>query len=71
MTGVLKKEGGNLETELHTGQPRMPPEDEGRDQDTTPGSRGVPEMASKPPEARERQETASVDTLTLAFQPLE
>lgn len=49
MTGVLMKRG-DLDTGLRTG--RMPCEHKGRDQDDVWKSRGMPEIACRPPRAR-------------------
>lgn len=45
-------EGWDLDTGLHTG--RMPCEHKGRDQDDVWKSRGMPEIACRPPRARNR-----------------
>ena len=78
MTGVLMKRGG-VNTDTHTR--RTPCEHEGRDRSEVPTSQGMPEIAGKPPELRERPGTSSslqspggtspVDAMILDFQPLE
>ena len=78
MTGVLMKRGG-VNTDTHTG--RTPCEHEGGDRNEVPTSQGMPEIAGKPPELRERPGTSSssqpsggsrpVDAMILDFQPPE
>ena len=78
MTGVLMK-GGGVNIDMRTG--RTPCEHKGRDRCEVPTSQGMPEIAGKPPEFRERPGTGSslqpsggsspVDAMILDLQSLE